>query len=82
MDNQTQRKALRQAAALINSVVHQLDTTAETCAECGALRRRRWVEYRAYVALSGLPQKLRVCAEKLDDATPEASAQASMTCHP
>lgn len=76
MDNRTRGKALRQAAALINSVVQQLDTTGEACAECGALRRHRWLEYQADVALRGLPKKLRDYAEKLDDATADTP-----TCH-
>jgi len=57
--------ALRQAADLIDSVVEQLDTSGNTCTECGALRRYNWTEYQAAVALRHMPMKLRDHADKL-----------------
>lgn len=60
-----QSEALRQAADLIDSVVEQLDTSGNTCTECGTLRRYSWTEYQAAVALRHMPMKLRDHADKL-----------------
>ena len=58
--------ALRHAADLIDSVVQLLDTSGETCTECGALRRLAWLEYQTAVAIRHMPSKLRDYAVKLD----------------
>jgi hypothetical protein len=61
--------ALRQAADLIDSVLEVLDTSGGTCKECGSVRRYRWVEYQASMALHQMPRKLRDYATKLDNGT-------------
>ena len=62
-----QSEALRHAAALIDSVVEQLDVSGDTCTEGGALRRYHWREYQTAVALRHIPMKLRDHADKLDN---------------
>jgi hypothetical protein len=61
--------ALRQAADLIDSVTEALDTSGGTCTECGSVRRYRWLEYQAAMALRQMPRKLRDYASKLDNDT-------------
>jgi hypothetical protein len=57
---------LREAAALIASVVALLDTSGHVCSECNATRRKDWTEYQAAVALKHLPAKLHDQASRLE----------------
>jgi hypothetical protein len=61
-----ERKArLRRAAALIESVVTQLNTEGHTCEECGTLRRDDWLEFQSATVLRNMPTKLREVADKI-----------------
>ena len=46
-----------------------LTTARPGLAECGSVRRYRWLEYQAAMALRQMPRKLRDYASKLDNDT-------------
>tara|TARA_B100001013_G_scaffold331313_1_gene246802 strand:- start:663 stop:890 length:228 start_codon:yes stop_codon:yes gene_type:complete len=60
---QPEDKKLRAAALLIESVAEAMDMGGKACTCCGTMRRFRWNEYKAAMALGPIPKRLKGYAE-------------------